>query len=131
MMELFSCVLMVCGILSLLWCVTALLLFPAADADMTVVWEVWGDCPELEFRIRAYLWLSCVGFFRAKLRLLDCGMTEDARRRAEFLARDHSLIECVDRAAAAAFRDGTVTDERDRTRDPARRRADGDISEPG
>ena len=127
-MEILLCVLAACGLLILLWCVTALLLFPAAGEDMTLVWPIEGDCPELEFRVRAYLWLCRAGLFRARLVLTDCGMTMDARRRAELLAKDHSIVALTDRAADAACLDGTDTDERDRTRDPARRRTDGDLS---
>ncbi|MDO4845807.1 MAG: hypothetical protein Q3977_04255 [Oscillospiraceae bacterium] len=128
-MEFFACVLAACGFATLLWCISALLLFPAASADMMVVWRMEGDCPELEFRARSYLWLCRAGFFDARLVLTDCGMTADARKRAEMLAKDNSRIELTEWAAFTAAWDRTDTDERDRTRDPERRRTDGDVPE--
>ena len=128
-MELLLCVISVCGILTILWCLTALLFFPVAGEDMALVWRVKGACPELEYRVRGYLWLRRVGFFRARLLLADCGLEQEARRCAEILAREHTCVILTDGARPCP--DGTEANERDRTRDPARRRADGDLSKSG
>ena len=125
-MELLLCVISVCGILTVLWCLTALLFFPVADDSMALVWRIEGPCPELEFRVRGYLWLRQAGFFRARLLLADCGLDPEARRCAEVFAQEHACVILTDRATTCP--DGTETHERDRTRDPARRRADGDLS---
>ena len=84
-MEILTAFLLSCVLLVLGAGAAALLLFPVSGTGMTVCWRLYGDCPELEHRIRAWNWLCRCGLTGARLVLLDGGMTEDARRRAALL----------------------------------------------
>ena len=62
---------------------------------MTVVWHVKGTAPDLEYRVRLCLLLQKLGLLSPRLVLADCGLTQDAKRRAELLCRNCPGIDLV------------------------------------
>ena len=74
----------------------ALLIFsPMTARNMVTVWQIRGTVPDLEYRVRLYLLLQKVSIVSSRLLLVDAGLTSDARRRAELLCRETSLVDLI------------------------------------
>jgi len=99
MMVLFS-VLAAAGLVFVAWCLTGRLLLPARG--VLVLCRVRGDAPELEQTVRSLTWLVESGLLRATLRIADCGLTPEARARAEALAARRRYIEIVEEECGRA-----------------------------
>ena len=95
-MEFLTAILTAGGVLVFLWCVTGLLLFPVCGEDTTLIWRMTAPCPELEYRLRGYLWLLRTGLCGARLMLVDCGLSEEDRRRVELLTREEPMVILAD-----------------------------------
>ena len=94
-MELLLAILAAFGAIMVLTSFALWLLAPFCARGMTVVWHVDGTAPDLEYRVRLCLFLQKIGLLSPKLVLVDCGLTQDARRRAELLSKDCFWIDLV------------------------------------
>ena len=70
----------------LLWCAAGALLRGRRTAGLEAVYRCRGGAPELEQTVRRFVWLRESGLWDGPLCIVDCGLTHDARRRAETLA---------------------------------------------
>ena len=124
-MEILTAILTAGGVLLFLWCVTGLLLFPVCGEDTVLVWHMAAPCPELEYRLRGVLWLLRTGLCGARLVLVDCGLSEEDRRRVIWLTEQEPAVTLTDETnwmeTVQSNGAGTGTDTGDR--------ALGDLSE--
>jgi len=109
MMVIFS-LLAAAGLVLVVWCLAGRLLLPAHG--VLVCCRVRGDAPELEQTVRSLSWLVESGLLRATLCIADCGLTPEARARAEALAARRRYIEIVEEECGRA----TGSDSRERGR---------------
>ncbi len=98
------------GLALVVWCLAGRLLLPAQG--VVVCCRARGDAPELEQTMRSLTWLVESGLLRASLRIVDCGLTPEARARAELLAARRRYIEIVEEDCGRT----TGTDSRERCR---------------
>ncbi len=98
------------GLVLVVWCLAGRLLLPARG--VLVCCRVRGDAPELEQTMRSLSWLVESGLLRATLRIVDCGLTPEARARAEVLSARRRYIEIVEEECGST----TGTDSRKRRR---------------
>ena len=97
--QITLCVLLILGFAWLLWMLSGALLTPVrsgGDTRITLVVQARGDAPELENLLRGALWLRESGTVAADILLVDCGLTEDARSMANYLADREKNAEVID-----------------------------------
>ena len=109
-MEILTAFFLAGGIFLVLWCVFGLLLLPAAMENFVTVWHLCGEAPSLEKRVRSLRWLQRTGFFPSCILLVDCGLSFDARKRAELLARNEIGIHLVSQQDFFTYFDFTRAD---------------------
>ena len=85
-MEILLAILACCGAF---WMLAALwgLLLRGYDGETALLLRLRGDAPELEKRVRRAKWLQSMEGGELPVLLLDCGLSPQARRRAEKLAQ--------------------------------------------
>ena len=121
--QVVACVLATAGLILFAWCLIGSFLLPVAGRNLTVVYRARGDAPDLEQAVRSLAWLRGTGMVDVPLQIVDCGMEQAARQRAERLARAHPFIQVVPAPAAQG------EEACGRSGDPPRQRGDGDLSE--
>ena len=84
-MEILLAILACGGVILLLMALWGLLL-RGQDGETLLLLRLSGDAPDLERRVRRAGWLRSLGFGELQAVLLDCGLSPEARRRAERLA---------------------------------------------
>ena len=94
-MEILLAVLAAFGALTVLTCFAMLLLAPVCAKNMTTVWHVRGNAPDLEYRVRLCVFLQRIGLLASRLVLVDCGLNPDARLRAELLCANLPGVDLV------------------------------------
>ena len=94
-MEILFAVLASFGAILVLGCFALCLLSPFCGRNMVTVWHLRGTAPDLEFRVRLCLLLQKMGLFSPKLVIADCGLTSDARKRAEILCRQQPFVDLI------------------------------------
>ena len=96
--QITLCALLILGFAWLLRMLGCALLTPvrsSRDAQLTLVIRARGDAPELEQLLRGIRWLREGGTLVADVLLIDCGLTDEARRRAELLERSDAARICT------------------------------------
>lgn len=94
-MEILLAVLAALGLCVVLCCMIVMLLSPLMGRKMVTVWHLQGDCEDLEFRVRCCVFLQKCGLFTATLLLVDCGLNDHDRRRAELLAKEQPMVDLI------------------------------------
>ena len=94
-MEILLAVLAAFGACAVLTCLALCLLAPFCARGMTTVWRVRGNAADLEYRVRLCVLLQRLGLLSPRMVLADCGLTQDARKRAELLCADLPRIDLV------------------------------------
>ena len=93
--QVVSCVLAAAGILLFLWCLVGAFVLPVATPGLTAVYRARGEARDMEQAVRGFAWLRGTGVLEVPLQIVDCGMNEEARQRAEHLARRHPYIQIM------------------------------------
>ena len=106
--QVVACVLAAAGLMRFLWGLAGAVLLPVAGDNLTMVCRAKGDAPELEQTVRSFAWLRGTGMVELPLQILDCGMTPQARRRAERLARQHPYVQLIAQGATDEQEDAAV-----------------------
>lgn len=96
-MELLLAVLAAVGACTVLIALALLILAPMSARNMVTIWHVRGAANDLEYRVRLCLFLQKTGLLSSKLVLVDCGLTAEARKRAEILCREQPMTDLVSR----------------------------------
>lgn len=91
--QVICCTLATAGVILFAWCLVGTFLLPVAGADLTTQYRVQGEATELEQTVRGFTWLRETGVIDMQLQIVDCGLTEAARRRAALLAQQHDYIQ--------------------------------------
>ena len=94
-MELVAAIMICGGALLLFGMLAGWTLYPVNAEGMLTLWRVTGDAPELEKTVRVLLRQRNVGAFSGTVVILDAGLTDEARRRAELLARDELWLHLI------------------------------------
>ena len=82
------------GVVLVVWCLLGALLHPVFDADMVTYLPVRGDGGKVEQSVRAYALLRSGRLSGGKLVLLDCGLNQQGRQRAEAVCRWYEWVSC-------------------------------------
>ena len=93
--QILSCVLAAAGVLLFLWCLLGAFVLPVETPGLTAVYRARGNAQDMEQMVRGFAWLRGTGVMDMPLQILDCGMDEEALRRAEHLARQHPYIQII------------------------------------
>lgn len=109
-MEIVTAILALWGGLFLLWCAAGFLLCSCREENTVTLLRLFGDVPELERQVRRCRWLRSVGLSAGPVLLLDCGMTGDARKRAELLCRDDAFVHLLAEGDLLTYFDFTRAD---------------------
>ncbi len=83
------------GVLFLFWCTKCVLLRPSFAEEHLTLLRLSGDAPLLEKQVRYLRWMQNSGMQPWPAVLVDCGMTPDARKRAEILATEDLFLHLV------------------------------------
>ena len=103
--QVVACVLATAGLILFCWCLIGSFLLPVAGRNLTAVYLASGDSTDLEQTVRSFSWLRGTGMIEMPLKIVDCGMDNEARRLAERLARAHPYIQIVAGARRAEQED--------------------------
>lgn len=90
--SVFICVAVIFGI----WLLRGMLLTPVVrgkNQTMTVYVTVNGPSPELENTVNGLLWLAENGTLRADIMIIDRGMDDGTRERAELMAKTNERVD--------------------------------------
>jgi len=109
-MEIVTAILALCGGLFLLWCAAGFFLCGTAGEDAVTLLRLHGDAPELEKQLHHCKWLRSMGLCAGSVLLLDCGMTRDARKRAELLCREDAFVHLLAEGDLLTYFDFTRAD---------------------
>ncbi|MCI8524498.1 MAG: hypothetical protein HFF17_00925 [Oscillospiraceae bacterium] len=90
--EMFAAFLAAAGLILLIWCTAGALLRAPGTAELEAVYRCRDSAPELEQTVRRFVWLHESGLWDAPLKIVDCGLAPDARRRAGKLAARYGYI---------------------------------------
>lgn len=90
-LQILLCVLAAGGLVLLCWSVAGWIL-GGSQLPLNVHCVVSGDAPELEQLTHRMHWLQSSGILTLELVILDDGLTQDGRRRAEMLCRRYAWV---------------------------------------
>ena len=92
----FLAAITLCGCAMLLaWALMGGALFPVDAEGMLTLWRLEGDAPDLEKTVRGLHRLRSAGLLSSTVVMLDCGLSPEARKRAEILARDELWLHLI------------------------------------
>ena len=80
------------GIVVLFWCLLGLLLIPVFGNNMVTLCFVKDDAVCLEQQVRSYGWLREGRMTGGRLYLIDLGLTDLGRKRAEALTKQYEWV---------------------------------------
>ena len=89
--ESLLCALATAGILLFVWCLVGALLFPVGQ-EAVLVYCIAGEAKHLESYLRWIGWLCQSGLLRVEIMLVDCGLSDEAKKRASYLAEQDSRV---------------------------------------
>lgn len=69
--------------------------FSCCTRKTVAILRLSGKAEELEHRVRGCKWLQKWGLFPPTLLLVDCGLSADARHRAECFAKDDPYLHLI------------------------------------
>lgn len=104
------------GLILLIWCAAGAILRGPGASELEAVYRCRGDAPALEQTVRRLVWLAESGLWAGSVRIVDCGLTQDARRRAEKLAARYGYIR-LEVEEGQRYGASTGADPRQRGRD--------------
>ena len=84
-LEILVCALATGGILLFLWGLIGFLVYPRGQ-EAILVYCISGAAPYLESYLHWIGWLCQTGLLHAKIILVDCGLSKEAQKRAQYLA---------------------------------------------
>ncbi len=102
LVELVVCALAAAGIVLVIWVIGAALLLPARED--CVLLEARGDAEDLQQRVRSYRFLCDSGLMRTRILVVDCGLSQLGRERAQRLAEDETIELCGEQAVPEVWK---------------------------